>query len=269
MEEAVQRLCLPRTGVRDALGRPVVEDDLARFARLPHKRLRSVVSRPQRAVKGVTSLGPHANALYFSVAVVSQYGSFRAWVRLSLAAMEVGELVCFSANELAFLFFLQAGASTHYGLRPGTRWCDVMGMLGAGLVAAKLQALSGVSYPPLRIAQAMAYLREHTESTGGQTRSGFIDGSLVWVLPGVAVTASARPDDALYEDGAVDDGVGGGGHDTNNDGWWPVPGEEEGLASICTTRQWSVRHRVALTVRGAARKKNSPCTSAPTTIAYP
>ena len=76
MEEAVQRLCLPRTGVRDALGRPVVQDGLARFARLPHKRLRSVVSRPQRAVEGVTSLGPHANALYFSVAVVSQYGSF-------------------------------------------------------------------------------------------------------------------------------------------------------------------------------------------------
>ena len=179
MEEAVQQLCLPHTGVRDTLGRPVVEDGLARFARRPHKRLRSVVSRPQRAVEGVTSLGPHANALYFSVAVVSQYGSFRAWVRLSLAVMEVGELVCFSADELAFLFFLQAGAPLHYGLRPGTRWCDVMGMLGAGPVAAKLQTLSGVSYPRQHIAQAMAYLHEHTKSTGGQTRSGFIDGSLV------------------------------------------------------------------------------------------
>jgi len=127
--------------------------------------------------------------------------------------MEVGELVCFSTNEFnrAFLFFLQAGAPLHYGLRPSTRWCDVMGMLRAGPVAAKLQALSGVSYPPLCIAQAMAYLQEHTESTGGQTRSGFIDGSLVWVLPGVVVTASARPDDTMYEDGGVDDGVGGGG----------------------------------------------------------
>ena len=81
MEKAVQRLCLPRTGVRDALGRPVVQDGLALFARLPHKRLRSVVSRPQRTVEGVTSIGPHANALYFSVAVVSQYGSFRAWAK--------------------------------------------------------------------------------------------------------------------------------------------------------------------------------------------
>ena len=63
--------------------------------------------------------------------------------------MEVGELVCFSANELALLFFLQAGALLHYGMRPGTRWCDMMGMLGAGLVVAKLQTLSGVSYPPL------------------------------------------------------------------------------------------------------------------------
>ena len=162
MEEAVQQLCLPRTGVRDALGRPVVEDGLARFARLPHKRLHSVVSRQQRTVEGVTSLGPHDNALYFAVAVVSRYGSFRAWVLLSLAAMEVGELVCFSADELAILFFLQAGGQLHYGMRPGTRWCDMMGMLGAGLVAAKLQTLSGVSYPPLRIAQAMAYLRPHT-----------------------------------------------------------------------------------------------------------
>jgi len=209
MEEAVQRLCLPRTGVRDALGRPVVHDGLARFARLPHKRLRSVVCRPQRAVEGVTSLGPHANALYFSVAVVSQYGSFRAWVRLSLSAMEVGELVCFSADELAFLFFLQAGAPLHYGLRPGTRWCDVMGMLGAGPVAAKLQTLSGVSYPRQRIAQAMAYLREHTKSTGGQTRSGFIDGSLVWVLPGVAVTDDARPDGTRMAPSTTVWGVGG------------------------------------------------------------
>ena len=88
MQEAVQQLCLPRTGVRDALGRPVVEDGLARLARRPHKRLRSVVSRPQRAAEGATSLGPHANALYFAVGVVSQCGLFRAWVRLSLAAME-------------------------------------------------------------------------------------------------------------------------------------------------------------------------------------
>ena len=90
MEEAVQQLCLPRTGVRDVLGRPVVEDGLARSARRLHKRLRSVVSRPQRAVKGVTSLGQHANALYFAVAVVSRCGLFRAWVRLSLAAIEIG-----------------------------------------------------------------------------------------------------------------------------------------------------------------------------------
>ena len=129
--------------------------------------------------------------------------------------MEVGELVCFSANELTFLFFLQAGAPLHYGLRPGTRWCDVMGMLGAGLVAAKLQALSWVSYPPQRITQVMAYLREHNESTGTPHRSGFIDGSLVWVLPGVAVTADACPDDVMHEDGVVDDGVGGQGHDAN------------------------------------------------------
>jgi len=40
-----------------------------------------------------------------------------------------------------------------------------------------------------------------------------------------------------------------------------VPGEAEGLASICATREWSVRHRVALTVRGAARKKIPPCAS--------
>ena len=92
MQGAVQRVCLPRTGVRDALGRPVVEDGLARFARCPHKRLRSVVSRPQRAVEGVTSLGPHANSMYFAVAAVSQCGLIRAWVRLSLAAMEMGEL---------------------------------------------------------------------------------------------------------------------------------------------------------------------------------
>ena len=90
MQEAVQQLCLPRTGVHAVLGRPVVNDGLARFARLPHKRLRSVVSRPQRAVEGVTLLGPHANALYFAVAVVSQCGLFRAWVRLSLSVMEIG-----------------------------------------------------------------------------------------------------------------------------------------------------------------------------------
>ena len=92
MEEAVQQLCLPRPGVRDALGRPVVEDGLARFARRPHKRLCIDVSRPQRAVKSVMSLGPHANALYFAVDVVLQCGLFGAWVRLSLAAMEIGEL---------------------------------------------------------------------------------------------------------------------------------------------------------------------------------
>ena len=91
MEEAVQQLCLPRTGVRDVLGRPVVKDGLAQFARHPH-RLCRVMSRLQRAIEGVTLLGPHANALYFAVAVVSQCGIFRAWVRLSLAAMEMGEL---------------------------------------------------------------------------------------------------------------------------------------------------------------------------------
>ena len=74
---------------------------------------------------------------------------------------------------------------------------------------AKLQALSGVSYPPLRIAQAMAYLREHTKSTGGQTRSGFIDGSLVWVLPGVTVTDDARPDGTRMAPSTTVWGVGG------------------------------------------------------------
>ena len=89
MQGAIQQLCLPRTGFRDVLGRPVVKDGLARLARLPHKRLCSVVSRPQRAVEGVTSRGPHAITVYFTVSVVSRCGLFRAWVRLSLAAMEI------------------------------------------------------------------------------------------------------------------------------------------------------------------------------------
>ena len=146
-------------------------------------------------------LPPHTPCLAPSTAITIIFRGccLAVWVIpslvwLSLAAMEVGELVCFSANELAFLFFLQAGAPLYYGLRPGTRWCDVMGMLGAGQVAAKLQALSWVSYPPQRITQVMAYLREHTKSTGTSHRSGFIDGSLVWILPGVAVTDTARPD---------------------------------------------------------------------------
>ena len=49
MEEAVQQLCLPRTGVRDVLGRPVVEDGLGLICMSPTQA--SLQSRVQTAAR--------------------------------------------------------------------------------------------------------------------------------------------------------------------------------------------------------------------------
>jgi len=66
---------------------------------------------------------------------------FRA-VRLTPAVFKTGDLLGWSAQELARLFFLQAGMAPQHVVRPATRRGDIVGLLGRKPIAAKLHALT-------------------------------------------------------------------------------------------------------------------------------
>ena len=70
-------LCLEYTGARDLMGRPIIEDGLARVStpRSMHKRVRDMEPQwPLQAVLDVNDLGSHDNALHYSMTVKTDYG---------------------------------------------------------------------------------------------------------------------------------------------------------------------------------------------------
>jgi len=88
-------LCLEYTGARDLVGCPVIEDGLARVSALRSARKRVCgmkQQRPLRAVLGVNDLGPHDNALCYSVTENTDGWMFRVSVRLTLA-LKAADLV--------------------------------------------------------------------------------------------------------------------------------------------------------------------------------
>ena len=96
-------LCLKYTGARDLMGRPVIEDGLARVSasRSVRKRVRGMKQqRPLQAVSGVNDLGPHDNAMRYSVTVNTDCGMYWASVRLT-PALKNADLVRWLVEELA------------------------------------------------------------------------------------------------------------------------------------------------------------------------
>jgi len=96
-------LCLEYTGARDLMGRPVIEDGLARVSapRSACKIVRGMKQqRPLQAVSGVNDLGPHDNALLYSVTVNTDCGMY--WVSVWLTpALKDAHLVRWLVEELA------------------------------------------------------------------------------------------------------------------------------------------------------------------------
>ena len=63
-------------------------------------------------------------------------------MRLTPAVFKTGDLLGWSAQELARLFFLQAGMAPQHDVQPASRQGDIVGLLGRKPIAAKLHALT-------------------------------------------------------------------------------------------------------------------------------
>jgi len=120
-------LCLEYTGARDLIGRPVIEDGLARVSapRSARKRVRDMKQqRPLQAVSGVNDLGPHDNALHYSVTVNTDCGMYWASVQLT-PALKDADLVRWLVEELmSLLRSCRCSISWSVGRRciMGSRW---------------------------------------------------------------------------------------------------------------------------------------------------
>jgi len=85
------------------------------------------------------------NVLYFAVSISSPCGLFWGLEWLTSAVFETGDLLDnqdWSTQELALLFFLQAGMAAQYGIQPGMQWDNIVGLLGGKPIPAKLHALT-------------------------------------------------------------------------------------------------------------------------------
>jgi len=95
-------LCLEYTRARDLMGRPVIEDGLARVSapRSARNHVRGIQQqRPLEAVSGVNDLGPHDNALHYNVTVNTDCAMYWASMRLT-PALKDADLVRWLVEEL-------------------------------------------------------------------------------------------------------------------------------------------------------------------------
>jgi len=120
-------LCLEYTRARDLMGRPVIEDGLARVSapRSARKHVRGIEQqRPLEAVSGVNDLGPHNNALHYNVTVNTHCAMY--WASMWLTPpLKDADLARWLVDESLLFYFLQCGAPLYYGLRVGFLVCGL------------------------------------------------------------------------------------------------------------------------------------------------